>query len=377
MSEALAHIRVRERHGIRRFLYPLKAAVIVLPETWKPGEMKTVGEQYGEFALQGAHGENLARQILGLKKISEAELHFALSLAPYEVKDLVIVNGTGLVTLPDPLRITTTLDGGMKNTQERFTVTINPEGSVGEVVYNGVRHLRGPSQIQRNDKIAWHSSTTAHNYGVDGFLQALLLAKSRYDGGSFAQTRVELTACKSWVTLTHTVEQPKPHDEIVFTLPLAITSPTFTCDFGVGGYVFGKLDSKAAEVVWHMEFGDLPFAKWTIATAGRVDYVGEVESAEAFLPQRWFHVIDSDKALAVAITKLPDACQSLTVRLTIEGEVSIAFKLGDAVTGHADFGVCYHFLNDVPAIAAATNPQSILLPPIVEVLPVQELRTRG
>ena len=35
----------------------------------------------------------------------------------------------------------------------------------------------------------------------------------------------------------------------------------------------------------------------------------------------------------------------------------------------AEFGVCYHFLNDVPAIAAATNPQSILLPPTVEVLP--------
>ena len=35
----------------------------------------------------------------------------------------------------------------------------------------------------------------------------------------------------------------------------------------------------------------------------------------------------------------------------------------------AEFGVCYHFLNDIPAIAAATNPQSILLPPTVEVLP--------
>ena len=153
-------------------------------------------------------------------------------------------------------------------------------------------------------------------------------------------------------------------------MPLGITSPTITCDFGVGGYVFGKLDSKATEIVWQTEFGDAPYAKWTVATAGRVDYVGEVESAEAFLPQRWFHLIDSDKALAVAITKLPDACQSMTVRLTHDGDVSIAFKLGDKAKRVAEFGVCYHFLNDVPAIAAATNPQSILLPPTVEVLPV-------
>ena len=103
---------------------------------------------------------------------------------------------------------------------------------------------------------------------------------------------------------------------------------------------------------------------------GETDYIGQVATAEEFLPQRWFHLIDSDKALAVAITQLPPDCREMTVRLTHEGDVSIAFKLGDTITGPAEFGVCYHFLNDVPAIAAATNPQSILLPPVVEVLPV-------
>jgi len=107
-----------------------------------------------------------------------------------------------------------------------------------------------------------------------------------------------------------------------------------------------------------------------VATAGRTDYVGEVATAEEFLPQRWFHLIDSDKALAVAITQVPPDCQGMTVRLTHEGDVSVVFRLGDVITGPAEFGVCYHFLNDVPAIAAATNPQSILLPPVVEVLAV-------
>ena len=166
----------------------------------------------------------------------------------------------------------------------------------------------------------------------------------------------------------HTLEQPKPGDEIVFTLPLAITSPTLTCDFGVGGYVFGKLDANASEIVWRTEFGDAPYAKWSVAAAGRVDYLGSVDTAEAFLPQRWFHLIDSDKALAVAITKLPEDCREMTVWLTNAGDVTVTFCLGTTITGPAEFGVCYHFLNDVPAIAAATNPQSILLPPVVEVL---------
>ena len=97
--------------------------------------------------------------------------------------------------------------------------------------------------------------------------------------------------------------------------------------------------------------------------------MGEVATAEEFRSQRWFHLIDSDKALAVAIAYVPKECQVMTVRLTHAGNISVAFKL-DETSPAAAFSVCYHFLNDVPAIAAATNPQSILLPPAVEVLPV-------
>jgi hypothetical protein len=280
------------------------------------------------------------------------------------------VQGSPLSSLADPLRTASTLEGGLQNTQEHFAVTVNPEGNISKVIYDGVHHLRGPTHILRNDKTAWHSSHTALCNDSNIFLYSQLHAKSRYEDSGFAQTKAALTACKSWVTITHTLEQTKPNDEIVFTLPLAITSPTLTCDFGVGGYIFGKLDEKATEIIWHTQLGDTPYARWSVATAGRTDYLGEVETAEAFLPQRWFHLIDSDKALAVAITKLPPDCRELTVRLTREGDISIAFRLGETVAGPAEFGVCYHFLNDVPAIAAATNPQSILLPPTVEVLPI-------
>ncbi len=369
MSEVLARIRVRETHGIRRFLYPL-SAVASLPQTLKMGETKPFGELYGGFAVKDSRGQDVPRQIVPYGNSSAARVDFALSLAPGESQELAVVQAPGLTSFPDPLHITSTLEGGLKNTQERFTVIVNPEGSIGEIVYDGVRHLRGPSRILRNDKAAWHSSTTALNNDPYFFLYSQLQAKSRYDDGGFARTRASLTACKSWVTVTHTLEQPRPEEEVAFTLPLAITSPTLTCDFGVGGYVFGKLDQKASEIIWRTEFGDAPHARWAVATAGRTDYVGEVGTAEEFRPQRWFHLIDSDKALAVAITQVPPDCREMTVRLTHEGDVSIAFRLGDTITGPAEFAVCYHFLNDVPAIAAATNPQSILLPPVVEVLPV-------
>ena len=357
MSEVLARIRVREPAGIRRFLYPLTAYVVLPPDTHLQRLRLSDGEN--DLPSQVTHNGSF-------------RVDFAVSLDPYAERELVLSGGKSGAVLDDPLILKKrTGDRLLASQQQRFAVSLLNSGVFGQVVYDGVTHLRKPLEVIRNG-VAPLDHDTIYYHAVPDFstLSAWAGVSSHYSDDVSCKTDTEITACKSWASVTHKIKRVQPNDEIVFTLPLAITSPTLTCDFGVGGYVFGKLDSKATEIVWRTEFGDAPYAKWTVATAGRVDYVGEVESAEAFLPQRWFHLIDSDKALAVAITKMPDACQSLTVRLTVEGDVSIAFTLGDTVTGHVDFGVCYHFLNDVPAIAAATNPQSILLPPVVEVLPV-------
>ena len=357
MSEVLVRIRIRETAGIRRFLYPLTASV-ALPIDVHPQHLRlSDGEK--DIPVQVSHK-------------SEFRVDFAISLDPHAEQELILSTGKSSAGLDDPLILTTRKgDKLLSNRQRRFAIDLQDNGIIGEVVYDSVAHLRRPLEITRNGVFALNSSRIFHKVAPDfSALCAWASASCRYPDGVAGGTNAEITACKSWATVTHTVKDAQPNDEVVFTLPLAITSPTLTCDFGVGGYVFGKLDSAATEIVWHTEFGEAPYAKWTVATAGRVDYVGEVETAEAFISQRWFHLIDSNKALAVAITRLPEGCQSMTVRLTHDGDVSIAFKLGGKAETVAAFGVCYHFLNDVPAIAAATNPQSILLPPVVEVLPV-------
>ncbi len=355
MSEVLARIRVRETHGIRRFLYPLTAYVTLPPDTHLQHLRLSNGDN--NLPLQVTHNGSFRAD-------------FAISLAPYTEQELVISEGQSAAVLDDPLTLKKRAGSKLlTNQQQRFALSLLNSGVFAEVIYDGVTHLRRPLEITRNGMASLGHETIYYNAAPDfSTLSAWAGVSGHYPGNTACTTDTDITACKSWATVTHTVKNAQPNDGIVFTLPLATISPTLTCDFGVGGYVFGKLDSKAAEIVWRTKFGDAPYAKWTVATAGRVDYVGEVDSAEAFLPQRWFHLIDSDKALAVAVTKLPDACREMTVRLTIEGDVSIAFKLGNTAAGPAEFGVCYHFLNDVPAIAAATNPQSILLPPTVEVL---------
>ncbi len=361
MSEILARIRVRETHGIRRFLYPL-SIVITLPDG---AGMFTTG-------LQTSDGHDIPLLISSASGVEEPphKLDFAVSLEPLSTRELVLVGDTSPALVTDPLHFNLAPVGNyQRSKQQRFQLDIDWDNNIVGVVYDQVSHLRRGSTLTRNAE-AMERHDYRNLFG-DDLIAAWAVAFGHYADGCAAQNRVELTACKSWATVIHRLEQPQPNDEIVFTFPLAITSPTLTCDFGVGGYVFGKLDGMAApEVVWRTEFGDAPHARWSVATAGRVDYVGEVGTAEAFLPQRWFHLIDSDKALAVAITQVPKDCREMTVRLTHGGDVSVAFRLGAAVSGPAEFGVCYHFLNDVPALAAATSPQSILLPPVVEVLPV-------
>jgi hypothetical protein len=363
MSEVLARIRVRETHGIRRFLYPLKTTVL-MPHDIVPSNVGMVDENEQPIPFQLSH------IYLGNDNWSqEYNWDFAVSLDPFANKEYILATDKPQKTIDDPLQITSTSQSAVQSVQKKFSVSLDWDGFISGVVYDGLPHLRQSAEIARNGIVVEANESSVGDSGEQ--LKHSIEAAGVYDQDMCDyQTKSGVTACKSWVTVTHTVEQPKPNDEIVFTLPLAITSPTLTCDFGVGGYVFGKLDEKATEIIWHTQLGDTPYARWSVATAGRTDYLGEVETAEAFLPQRWFHLIDSDKALAVAITKLPPDCRELTVRLTREGDISIAFRLGETVAGPAEFGVCYHFLNDVPAIAAATNPQSILLPPTVEVLPI-------
>jgi hypothetical protein len=375
MSNVLAHIRVTETHGIRRFLYPLSANVLLPPEVLWTNERKQIrlltsdGQPvpFQKGPLDGTSGK------IGVGE-GVLDFRFAVFLAPMEHREFQVVLGGPRADLEDPLQLHIPEEGALlsrtptdvtRSIQKQLRTALNANGQVAEVIYDGVSHLLGASRVTLpSGEIA--SSEKKWDFGT---LSAWTQDMTHYANHTVVTSRAEITACKSWATVTQTRSSMASGEEVTFTLPLAVTSPTLTCDFGVGGYVFGKLQaSTVEEIVWRTQFTDDGMALWTVATAGRVDYVGEALS-EDFLSQRWFHLIDSDKALAVAITDVPSECAEMTVTLRANGDVIVAFRLGDVAQNTAvKFGVCYHFLNDVPAIAAATNPQSILLPPTVEVL---------
>lgn len=361
MSDVLARLRVKEEHGIRRFLYPLWVQ-IPLADGTNPDLLSLVMTDSQPIPTQGTQrGKGRYR------------LDFAVSLAPHQEIELHLIHGQQPAIVDDAITFDFAIDVEQvdymfSSRQKRFSVLLDMQCNISAVSYDGQEYLHDATSVRCNTQTMRAGSTVSRT--GDNLVTAWLKTRGCYDCQDHpwnARTRTELTACKSWATVTHKLHTPQTNDEVVFTLPLAVTSPILTYDIGIEG-VYGKLEATSEDAMtWRMAF-DGPDVQWTVATNDRVDYSGRM-SPVSFQGKRWFHLVDSNKSIAVAITNIPSQCRQITAHLSSDGEIRIAFQMGQEAGESAEFGVCYHFLNDVPAIAAATNPQSILLPPTVEVLP--------
>lgn len=390
MSEVLARIRVRETHGIRRFLYPL-TAYVNLPQSVSIEMLSLATEQDMAVPLQviRQHGE-------------QCRVDFAVSMAPLqEDVELFLTEGGPQIDVPDPLHLIQQADGKLLSTQERFNITLGPMGGIEEVVYDGVKHLRmplvgiesmtaveRPDPDDRNFKRGLILIDEAQKMPVEvvqtqvggGPLSAWYGTEGIYADGCAATVWSEITACKSWVNMTYRLERTGANETVLLYLPLGGSfeqepPERTTFDTGING-IYGQTNYWGASLKWvapSVEGGPIcwevkqDYVSQGDSSAPRIDYVGIVSEHE-FPKQLWFHMADGKKAIAVAITKLPAHWSKLEISL--RKTIRIRLLLAEEADEPMEFGVCYHFLNDVPAIAAATNPQSILLPPVVEVLPV-------
>jgi hypothetical protein len=356
---ALAKIRVAEKHGIRRFLYPLKASV-QLPDDYLAGRL----------ALRTPSGDTVPAYIDDDPTSARlSRIDFAVSLAPFDTLDLELVDGEPMRT-PDPMSHRRSGGGGVETNQERLGVVVDDNALLARVVYDGIDHLRAPLSMRLNGQ------RYSENNNRLLFSKASEIAASICTGGIYgseapAATVAWTTACKSWITQEH---RPRviAGDRVSFELPFAVDSPTLLCDFGLGGGIYTKFVRESTEEVSAIVDADL---NWTLNNGPRADYAGVMPRIPD--PDRpdyhgldplWFHVVDGTKAIAVAITWAPVDTAEIAIRIRNTGDIAIDFVPGADHPDGAPYAVCYHFLNDVPAIAAATCPQSIMLPPSVEVV---------
>ena len=359
---------VEEMGGIRRFLYPMK---VRLPAIYR--------RSIGKLAVAEADGRLVPSHVADTP--TGVQCAFALSMAPFETRELnlVLAGSAPLATIPDPLMIEASEDG-LVSKQDRVSFGIARMGLLRSVVYDSTEHLAGPLSITLDGApmaasgdglpIGLQSpvSNLSAEFGVAGEYTDLRPAKVS------GETEIELTCCKSWIEVRHAVLNPQPNSVLRFCLPLTVTSSIQTCDFGVGNGIYGKTQAGMAErVVWETDLSQASIARYRVRTqlpSGelRTDFAGELRGPAEIDSRLWLHWNEPTKALALAITRVSSGCERIAVRLGADGVIESEFLLGRTIANPAQFGICYHFLNNIPPIAAATNPASILAKPKVAIV---------
>jgi len=342
----LPKIRVTEKHGMRRFLYPL--------ETILTADLDT---DFSRLSLRTNSGVDVP-YCIAERAGDVARVRFAVSLSPLESVTLTFVEASP-AAVPDGLQLDATVEGlAVRTTQQRLVMEIDDQANLSRVFYDNVDHLRGPVQIARNEVRFRARPVSNDGVALLSEIGASVKTVGAFANGPSAHLSTELTACKSWAHVRMAVEDLPAGDVITFTLPFAVKGEDLLCDFGAGGGIYTRLSRKpGASVIWSVDRELI----WKLSNGDRLDYQGRLAARE----QLWFHVVDAEKSIAVAITDIPDDLAAITAGIDTDGDIVIAFVAG-ATGPSTRYGVCYHFLNNVPAIAAATCPQSILLPPVVE-----------
>ena len=348
-----ARLIIAEDHGIRRFLYPLK---IEIPFSKNDTLLVAVKDETGALLPSEAYYSR-----------NKAIVHFAVSLEPYEKRKLTIFKSELKAPVPDPLQTECLDDGTIVSRQERITTTLLKNADLGSVVYDNCEHLAGPVTFTLNAEQPDDDLLRLKLSGRE--LSFRSSTKSYYSANDrFCQTDTRLTACKSWVEIDHTIEEPAGGSVISLDVPLSAPNVDEipTCDFGLGNGIYSKIDGDAAMLEADF-YGKKPYCCWQVSrlTEGiqRVDYQGGETHAKSLFESLYFHWTLPGRSLAVVVTKLPQTVSHFQAILGRNGRIHISAVLGGAPLRRATFGVVLHFLNNVPAIAAATNPASIIAPP--------------
>ncbi|MDQ2800863.1 MAG: hypothetical protein M3Y13_14625, partial [Armatimonadota bacterium] len=187
MSEVLARIKVRETHGIRRFLYPLTTIINL------PADIDT--SRLGLFS--SLDGQAIPSQVTLVSGRNDYphRLDFAISLDPFSEQDLLLESGTEQMPVDDPLYFGIPQEGNLQRSiQKRFAIGLDWNANICDVTYDGIAHLRGPITISRNNLV--RTELDFQDLSGDDLIAAWVEDEGQY-GDSKALTRVELTACKS------------------------------------------------------------------------------------------------------------------------------------------------------------------------------------
>ncbi len=353
-SAQAVEFRVRESHGIRRFNYPIQASFV----SDRPAASLRLVENGKPIPAQFTNRE------------SRVEVDFNASLAPFEMRRYRVEEGAGPaqgagVTIEETASAFVVRGGG--GTQ--YDVPKNLLGLI-----SGARTARGPfvrsgsfgAGIVYRDDILYRAGGVSH-WGeatkariVKRGPLAVAVRFESNEGLRSSRTvasvlELEFPRSKSWVEARWLVDDPENFvSGLLAEVNLDLDGSPVLVDFGASTMVYAVL-RKEPKILFHADA-----AGWFIDLAGDRYAAGKGD------PEGWAHVMDKERATAVAVGEFamfnPTARSSIEVGLDGRLTVRRDFTRGREKTLH----FWLHFVSMPVQIGAATSPQSMQNPPRIE-----------
>jgi hypothetical protein len=351
----VAEFKVRESAGIRRFNYPIRASF--------------AGERPAASLRLVEEGKPIPAQFTN--RDARVEVDFNASLAPFEMRRYRVEEGAG----PAPAA------GGVTVEETESSFIVRGGGGVQyEVPRNllgllaGARTARGPfvragsfgAGIVYRDDILYRAGGVNH-WGDTTKARVVkrgpLVAGLRFESSEGLRSSrtvasvldLDFPRSKSWIEARWTVDDPENFvSGLLADVNLDLDGSPVLVDFGATTMVYAVL-RKEPKILFHAG-----------AAGWYIDLAGERYAAGTGAPEGWAHVMDKERATAVAVDEFaafnPPAHSSIEVGLDGRLVVRRDFTRGREKT----LRFWLHFVSMPVQIGAATSPQSMQNPPRIE-----------
>jgi hypothetical protein len=371
-------VTVTETAGIRRFGYPVEVR-LDLPEPVTEATRFRLLERgkpvVAQFRTQGP-------RMVGLD--------FTADHAPLETRDYVVEYGPDVQPGPEPkagLRVETTADefrvrhpGSLE-----FVVPRRLLGLLRQVRTPQTDYLRPDSPglwIRYRDDIHYR----AGGLGPDGVPTVGRMTKEgplavglRFEGTEALRGNRSVTSAveldfpvsKSWVRVTWVVDDPEGHVAgLGAELNLNVRDGPTLVDFGAGSLVYAALRPGQTTVLRAGSLAaKLRTPRWE-TLVGPADqprpYAVALPGARTADAEGWAHVMDRERATAVALADFAEAGREADLTVDADGRLRLwrHFARGGTAPppGPKKMTFWLHFVGMPVQVGAATSPQAMLAP---------------
>jgi hypothetical protein len=368
---ATVSFRVRETMGIQRTQYPVGARVPIAK-----GRLKDTSQ----VRLQ-SNGADVAAQFTPTStwddgSVQTLDVDLNASLEPEEERRYQLQYGAGVTPPPTAAR-------GLSVEEQTDTIQV---GAVrfsrsgvpllASATYRGEGIGRGRNGLTVTDATGRrHDLTAARAPKMDVVKRGPLLVVLRYSAtlalddtySTPVDLLIEMPNSKSWVKMTATVRDPgRRIRDLALETPFAFDTYPWLWDFGTDSGTYGVFRSATDGVVLTQTAVPTGTSRWTIATTAQQQRRSYETSAgsRAKVAGGWGHFQDAKAAVAFAVESFGRTAGTYTIALDGQGQSTFRFAPAEAVVQH-QLTLYEHYVPTPVAVGAATNPMSMLNPPVV------------